>query len=145
VSWLTERAPFDRVKQRHAFFGGSEGMLRRLDEMPDQRWAEENAAQDFRGYEVFGTDGLVGEVDDLVLDETTGRVRYFTIDLRRGRKARSVWLPKSTIRRIDRHNERVILHIGSAEIQDAPAIPKSGLNRTVEQQLHDHFGAEYYW
>lgn len=120
-------------------------MLRRLDEMPDQRWADQNAHHDFRGFEVHGTDGLVGEVDDLVLDETTGRVRYFTIDLGRGRKTRSVWLPKSTIRRVDRLNERVHLHIGSGEIQDAPAIPKGGLSRTAEQALHDHFGAEYYW
>lgn len=120
-------------------------MLRRLDEMPDQRWADENAHHDFRGFEVYGTDGLIGEVDDLVLDESTGRVRYFTIDLGHGRKSRSVWLPKSTIRRIDHQAERVYLHISSAEIQDAPPIPKSGLNRTLEQALHDHFGAEYYW
>jgi sporulation protein YlmC with PRC-barrel domain len=119
-------------------------MLRRLDDMPDQTWAEENAHHDFRGYEVYGTDGVIGQVDDLVLDEATGRVRYFTIDLG-GKKGRSVWLPKSTIRRLDHGNERVLLHIGSGQIQDAPAIPKSGLSRTVEQQLHDHFGAEYYW
>lgn len=121
-------------------------MLRRLDEMPDQRWAEENPQQDFRGFEVYGTDGVIGEVDDLVLDESTGRVRYFTIDLARGRRSRPIWLPKSVIRRIDYGNERVLLHIASAEIQDAPTVPKGGsLNRTIEQALHDHFGAEYYW
>ncbi len=120
-------------------------MLRRLDEMPDQRWAELNSDQDFRGFEVYGTNGLVGEVDDLVLDEASGRVRYFTIDLGRGRKSRPVWLPKSTIKRVDYENERVYLNISSTQIQEAPQVPKGSVSRSIEQALHDHFGAEYYW
>ncbi len=120
-------------------------MLRRLDEMPDQRWAEINADQDFRGFEVYGTNGFIGEVDDLVLDEVSGRVRYFTIDLGHERRSRSVWLPKSTVRRIDYKNERVHLNIGGTQIQDAPSVPKGSVNRTIEQALHDHFGAEPYW
>ncbi|HYO13250.1 MAG TPA: PRC-barrel domain-containing protein [Thermoanaerobaculia bacterium] len=59
-----------------------------LTRLPGHRLAGDEP--DVRGWTVFGSDGeRIGEVDDLLVDTASGRVRYLDVDLERGLFART--------------------------------------------------------
>jgi len=59
-----------------------------LTRLPGHRLAGDEP--DVRGWTVFGSDGRrIGEVDDVLVDTASGRVRYLDVDLERGLYART--------------------------------------------------------
>jgi hypothetical protein len=87
---------------------------------------------DVRGWEVIlGSDEAIGEVDDLIIDPSAGKVRYLDVELDRKavglERDRHVLIPISTAQ-IDTGDEQVVL---------------AGLNRATLLKLPEYDGTAY--
>ena len=83
---------------------------------------------DIRGWDVKDTnDQTIGEVDDLIFDERTLRVRYMVVDLDHGffnlKKDRSVLVPIGAGEVPEKHHEVIIPNLSAATADRWSSLP----------------------
>jgi hypothetical protein len=69
------------------------------------------------GHRVHAIDGLVGHVDDFLIDEVDWTVRFIKIDTRNWGPARRLLLPSALVRKIDWPSRAVHLEVGRHQIE----------------------------
>ncbi|MEO8622495.1 MAG: PRC-barrel domain-containing protein [bacterium] len=104
------------------------------------------SADALRGYHIHGSDGVIGRVDDFILDNESWAVRFLVID------TSAWWFGKKVLvapRWTDsfRWDDRTIhLDISRAVIKNSPEWnPESPVNRRLEHRLPDYYGRPVYW
>jgi uncharacterized protein (TIGR02271 family) len=115
--------------------------------MNDYKVADGNP--DVRGWDVIARDGKkVGEVDELLVDPSAGRVRYLVVNLDRslrsgGRNTGYVLVPVGNAR-LDDSNDGVILDsMSDADVATLPAYDRDMFNRDHETSLRQRFDQNY--
>lgn len=79
------------------------------------------------GHRVHAVDGLVGHVDDFLIDEVDWSVRFIKIDTRNWGPARRLLLPPGLVRQIDWPSRAVHLEVDRQQIENrSPSDPVAG-------------------
>ena len=74
------------------------------------------------GYHIRATDGKIGHVDDVLLDEGGREVRFLQVDTSNWLGGKSVIISPSAVDRIDSSNQEIRLRITRAAVSGAPSV-----------------------
>jgi uncharacterized protein YrrD len=105
---------------------------------------EERAAlhtvKNLSGYELHATDGGIGHVGDLLIDERAWSVRWMLVDTGGWLSGREVLIPPAAIAAIDDRKRCVDVRLTREQVQGSPDI---ALDRPVSRQHEETLGAHY--
>ena len=97
-------------------------------------------------YRILATDGEIGSVGDLIVDDQEMKLRYLVIDTGNWLPGKKVVLSTAWISRVAPERETVVMNIEKKRIQEAPEYqPDADWSRDYETRLHDHYRFPYYW
>jgi hypothetical protein len=104
------------------------------------------SARDMMGYYISATDGDLGHVEDLLIDDETWAIRYIIVDTRNWLPGRHVLVSPEWIREVSWEDSKVYVDLSKRHIEAAPEFdPSAPLAREHEEWLHDHLGRSKYW
>jgi len=83
-----------------------------------------------RGLHVLATDGEVGHVDDVLVDERSWTVRYLVVDTSNWIGGKSVLIAPSTLTSVDGVNRRIQVALTRGEIERSPSIEAADIDPT---------------
>jgi hypothetical protein len=103
--------------------------------------------KELRGYHIEGTDEALGHVDDFIVDEATWQIRYLVIDTRNWWPGKKVLLAPSWADHVSWEERRVYVRTARDVLKSSPEWNGnlSGLTRSYEERLHEHYGYAGYW
>lgn len=98
---------------------------------------------DIRGWDVKDASGeYIGEVDELLFDETSRKVRYIVLDLEGNAfdlEARDVLVPIGMAQLHEHDDEVVLAEITAAQLNNLPAYDHDSLNEEQEHRIRNAF------
>ena len=104
------------------------------------------SSSEIAGYDIQASNGAVGHLEDLVVDDETWTVRYLEVDTRNWLPGKKVVLSAAWISSVVPQKETVVMNIEKRRIQEAPEYrPEAQLDRDYETRLHDYYRFPYYW
>lgn len=106
--------------------------------------------KDLQSYRIHSSDGEVGSVEDLIIDDETWNIRYIVVDTG---MAPLTWLPgrrvlvaPAWIETVDWEDKRVQVSLSRDTIENSPDFdPSAHVNREYEVRLYDYYGRPKYW
>ncbi|MBD3260161.1 MAG: PRC-barrel domain containing protein, partial [Candidatus Altiarchaeales archaeon] len=105
------------------------------------------SGHEVKGYKISASDGELGGVNDLIVDDVEWRIRYIVVDT-------SSWNPLSKktlvspgwITSVDEDNKKVLVDLSQEQVKEAPEYnPDEPVNRERETVLYDYYGKPHYW
>jgi sporulation protein YlmC with PRC-barrel domain len=104
------------------------------------------SANDLVGYYLHASDGDLGHVYDLVIEEFTWTIRYLAIDTRNWWPGKKVLVAPAWIEEVDWAHVTVRVDLTRQAIRSSPEYhPEMPLERSYEQELWEHYGHRPYW
>ncbi len=98
------------------------------------------------GYHIHATDGDIGHVRDLLVDDRTWAIRYLILDTSNWWLGHEVLVAPPWIESVSWAQAKVSVDLTRQAIRDAPPYdPTSALDRQREQAIYDHHGRLGYW
>lgn len=121
----------------------------------DLEWAERQieegdphlrSAHQVRGYTVESGDDVLGEVDDVLIDDDGWTVRYLVVDTGGWLTGRKVLLSPQWVQDIRWDDQLVRVNIGRDVIEGSPVYnPDAPVDRAYEEVLHNYYDRQPYW
>lgn len=100
----------------------------------------------FRGYGIAATDGDIGKVDDLLLDDRDWVVRYLVAETGSWLLERRVILSPESMEHADWHNQVLRVNLSRKQVEDSPPIDSDEpVSRQKEKNLVAYYGWPAYW
>jgi len=98
------------------------------------------------GYHVHATDGDIGHVDDLLVDDRTWAIRYIIVDTSNWWGGHHVLVAPQWIEAVRWADARVFVKLTRQAVKDAPPYDSAAqLDRQQEQAIYEHYGHPGYW
>ncbi len=98
------------------------------------------------GYAVHATDGEIGVVTNLLLDDQHWGVRYLVVKTGGFLNERSVLISPSAFRHVDDNKRQFHLALSVYKVKNSPNINLDRpVSRQQEEAHHDYYGYGYYW
>jgi sporulation protein YlmC with PRC-barrel domain len=95
---------------------------------------------------VEATDGTVGHVTDLILDDEAWALRYLLVKPGNWWSDKKVLLSLDWIKQIDWSESHVYVDVTKAQVESSPAYdPSQPTQRSYERQLHAHYDRAVSW
>lgn len=112
--------------------------MARYGTLGDYRFSDTNeAASDIRGAKVYGPkDHKLGEVDDVIFDESTGAIVYMVVDTGGWLTSRRFIVPPDAVRPSLQHENDFLVDLTKEQIENFP--PYDGQALTSEEQWADY-------
>jgi sporulation protein YlmC with PRC-barrel domain len=102
--------------------------------------------RDTQGYTIEATDGTIGHVDDLLVDDQSWEIRYLLIDTGNWLPGRKVLFSPRWVNSVDWSDGRVYVNVSKAQVKESPEYdPAHPLEQPYESELHRHYGYPEYW
>lgn len=104
------------------------------------------SADEVNGYYIKATDGELGHVEELIVDDQRWAIRYVVVDTKNWLPARKVLLSPEWIDSISWSEATVTIKLTQDQIKKSPEYdPLTPVNRGYEEHLYDYYGQERYW
>lgn len=114
------------------------------------------SVREVHGYGLAATDGSLGHVEDVLVDEASWAIRYFVVDPRSWWPGPHVVLPTEWITAVSWPERAVHVDVTREAVRSAPQyvppdeappadVPRGPLSRDDERRLYGHYGREGYW
>ena len=101
------------------------------------------SSAEITGYSIQAFDGMIGHVEDLVIDDTDWVVRYFEIDTRNWLPGKKVLVAPAWIDLISWADRSVVTKLTQDAIQSAPGYdPSKVVTPEYEVDLFKHYGQD---
>jgi hypothetical protein len=98
------------------------------------------------GYRVDGSDGLLGQVEDFILEDRSWKIWYLVLDADDLVNDKLVLISPLWIQWIRFDAKNVRIDLPRQNIIDCPAFdPSKPIRQEQEEVLHDFHGKPYYW
>jgi hypothetical protein len=108
--------------------------------------ADTSSASELRGYHLEGLDGVIGRVEDSLVDDQSWAVRYLVVDARPWSVGKRVLVAPQWATRVSWAERKVLLGVPRQAFKDGPPwSPEQRLDRDYEAALHRHHGRPAYW
>lgn len=133
-------------------YGGSGGSVANSEEA--QRESARHAHDDPHlrscnavvGYHIHASDGHIGHVADMLIDEQTWAVRYLVVDTSNWWLGHQVLIAPQWIEAVNWSDRSVTVSISRQAVKDAPAYDsQAAMSREDEDRLYQHYGHAGYW
>lgn len=97
-------------------------------------------------YDFQATDGVIGHVDDFIINDDTWTIRYFVLDTKNWLPGRKVLISSQWIDRISWEDSKVFVDLSRETISHVPEYDEDEvLTREHEITLHKYFNKQGYW
>ena len=97
-------------------------------------------------YRILATDGEIGGVSDLIVDDREMKLRYLVIDTGNWLPGKKVVLSTAWISSVAPERETVVMNIEKKRIQEAPEYSRPPISlATTRRGCTDHYRFPYYW
>ena len=104
------------------------------------------SAQELSGYRLQPTNGLMGHLEDFLVDTESWAIRYIIVDTRNWWPGKHVLISPQWITRVDWAERLVTLDVARDAVQSAPEYdPGADYSRAHEAGLHRHYQRPGYW
>ena len=104
------------------------------------------STHDVTGHHIQAADGVVGHVDDFIIDDETWAIRYLVIDTRNFWPGKKVLVSPRWIERVSWDERKVFVNVLCAAIKESPEYTEESLiTREYETRLHGHYNRQGYW
>lgn len=111
------------------------------DDLPNLR-----SASELCGYYIAASDGDLGHIEDLIVDDQSWRIRYVAIDTKNWLPGRKVLIAPDWISDLSWSDATASVDLTQEKIKQAPPyIATQPINRDFEDHLYDFYGRERYW
>jgi len=98
------------------------------------------------GYHVQATDGDIGHVQGLLVDEETWAIRYVIVNTSNWWMGHQVLIAPQWIESVSWDDATVSVNVTRQAVKDAPSYDSTAeLDRKREVSLHEHYGRPGYW
>jgi hypothetical protein len=98
------------------------------------------------GYHIHASDGEIGHVSGLLIDDETWAVRYLIVDTSNWWMGHEMLIAPQWIEGVSWLEGTVSVQLTRQAVQDAPAFDATDtLSREDEARLHEHYGRSGYW
>ncbi len=98
------------------------------------------------GYAVHATDGDIGHVADLLVDDETWRIRYLVVETGHWWAGNKVLLVPGIVRGLDAEQQLVNVDVTRQQLKASPPYdPKVTVDRAYEEALHGYYGWTAYF
>ena len=113
----------------------------------DDHWDPHlRSSVELTGYRIHGTDGQIGHLEDLLLDDGDWTIRYLVVDTRNWLPGKRVLLLPGSVEHFDWQRREVRVGLSRDAIRRAPPLkPGTPLSRDDESRIHAYFGVSPYW
>jgi hypothetical protein len=102
--------------------------------------------KDVLNYKILATDGEIGSVSDMIVDDRELKLRYLIIDTGTWLPGKKVVLSTAWISGVAPEKQIVVMNIEKKRIKEAPEYkPEGDLDRDYERRLHDYYRFPYHW
>ena len=99
-----------------------------------------------KGYQIRATDGDIGHVQGLLVDEETWAIRYIIVDTSNWWLGHQVLIAPQWIQDVSWPDAKVSVSLTRQAVKDAPPYdPAVPLDRRQEIGIHKHYGRPGYW
>ncbi len=98
------------------------------------------------GYHIQATDGEIGHVCGLLIDDETWAVRYLIVDTSNWWVGHQMLVATQWIEDVSWSHSTVSVKLSRQAVKEAPPFePTGALTREDEARLHEHYGRSGYW
>ena len=98
------------------------------------------------GYGIHASDGDIGHVQDMLVDDQTWAVRYLIVDTGNWWLGHKVLIAPQWIEYVSWYDGKFSVKLTRQVVKDAPEYdPLAILTRMQEVRLHEHYGRGGYW
>jgi sporulation protein YlmC with PRC-barrel domain len=98
------------------------------------------------GHHIHASDGDIGHVQGMLVDEETWTVRYLIVDTSNWWMGHTVLVPPEWISNVNWADASVTVNLTRETVQNSPRYESSeDLNRSHELALYSHYGRPTYW
>jgi sporulation protein YlmC with PRC-barrel domain len=98
------------------------------------------------GYHIHATDGDIGHLEDLILDDRTWAVRYLIVNTSNWWGGHHVLIAPPWIEAVSWSDGKVSVDLTRQSVREAPPYDSaSQLDRQQEQGIYEHYGRLGYW
>jgi hypothetical protein len=103
------------------------------------------SADEVMDYYIQATDGEIGHLDELIVDDRDWAIRYLAVDTRNWFPGKKVLIAPAWIERISYDESKVFVGLPRDAIRNSPQYDPAALDRQYESQLYQHYGKHGYW
>jgi len=105
-----------------------------------------DSAKEVNGYRIEAFDGIIGHVEDFIVDDDTWKIRYLVVDTRNWFPGRHVLLMPMSVRTISWDLRKIHVELSRETIRSSPDYDRTvPVDRPYEERLHDHYDVPKYW
>lgn len=97
------------------------------------------------GANIEATDGAIGKVEDLIIDDETWEIRYLVVDAHDWLPNKKVLIAPRWIERVSWDDSTVYVNLSRQAIGSGPEYDPKALNRDYEGKLYNHYDRPKYW
>jgi uncharacterized protein YrrD len=98
------------------------------------------------GYHIHASDGEIGHVESLIVDQDTWAIRYFVINTSNWWVGHKVLIAPQWISGVHWQNQTVAVDMTREAVRSSPAfLSTAEMNRSQEVGLYTHYGRTRYW
>lgn len=98
------------------------------------------------GYQIHASDGDIGHVQSMLVDEATWAIRYLVVDTSNWWMGHKVLIPPEWTSSVNWADSSVTINLTRETIQSAPRYESTvDLSRSYELALYRHYGRPNYW
>jgi sporulation protein YlmC with PRC-barrel domain len=99
------------------------------------------SAHEIKGYHIHATDGEIGHVDDLLIEDGDWSIHYLSVETSNWWLGKEVLISPRSVQDIDWQERRISLDVDRARVKGSPPYaPTTQLDRIYENQFHDYYG-----
>jgi uncharacterized protein YrrD len=99
-----------------------------------------------KGYHIHATDGDIGHVQGLLVDEKTWAIRYIIVDTSNWWLGHQVLIAPQWIQDVSWPDAKVSVNLTRQAVKDAPTYDAAAqLDRKQESRIYKHYGRPGYW
>jgi uncharacterized protein YrrD len=104
------------------------------------------SCQTVRGYHVHASDGDIGHVEGMLVDDETWAIRYLIVNTSNWWLGQKVLVASKWIDSVSWGDAKVSVDLARQAVKDSPLfIHSAPLDRQQEARLYDHYGRRGYW
>ena len=98
------------------------------------------------GYHIQASDGEIGHVEDVIIDDETWAIRYLIVDTRNWWLGKKVLISPQWIERVSWSESKVFINLSRDTIKQSPEYTEAFLlTRDYETRMHGHYHLQGYW
>ncbi len=104
------------------------------------------AASALKGYAIAASDGTIGSVRDVLLDERTWKIRWLVVDTGHWLTGHNVLIPPSLVERLDIDQQIMSVRMTKARVAASPDLTQDQpVSMQMDRSLHNYYGTDPNW